>query len=124
MLGIGSLIAGWATYGCYTNFINSAQWRVPLGVQNAPAIILAALIMLFPESPRWLIDHNRGQEGLKNLAKLHANGDVNDSWVRAEFDQIQVRLSPHPSLLSPCGVRRLETNTDVRPTTGSTQLRA
>ena len=93
MLGIGALVAGWATYGCYTNFTNSAQWRVPLGVQNVPAVILASLIMFFPESPRWLIDHNRADEGLHNLAKLHSNGDVNDSWVRAEFAQIQETLS-------------------------------
>ena len=93
MLGIGALVAGWATYGCYTNFTNSAQGRVPLGVQNVPAVILASLIMFFPESPRWLIDHNRADEGLHNLAMLHSNGDVNDSWVRAEFAQIQGTLS-------------------------------
>lgn len=92
MLGIGALLAGWITYGCYTNLTTDAQWRIPLGIQNLPAVILAALILLFPESPRWLIDHNRADEGLVNLAKLHSNGDVNDSWVRAEFAQIQVSL--------------------------------
>ncbi|EMR66309.1 hypothetical protein MGN70_008254 [Eutypa lata] len=93
MLGIGALLAGWITYGCYTNLTTDAQWRIPLGIQNLPAVILAALILLFPESPRWLIDHNRADEGLVNLAKLHSNGDVNDSWVRAEFAQIQETLS-------------------------------
>jgi hypothetical protein len=50
---------------------------------------LAALILLFPESPRWLIDHGKTEEGLKTLARLHAHGDTSDPWVRAEFDQIQ-----------------------------------
>lgn len=42
---------------------------------------------------RWLIDHGRVDQGLQTLAKLHSNGDVNDAWVRAEFDQIQDALT-------------------------------
>ncbi len=68
---------------------NSDQWRVSLGIQLIPAGFLALLILLFPESPRWLIDHGRAEEGLRTLAKLHSNGNENDPWVRAEFDQIQ-----------------------------------
>ncbi|KAI0143079.1 MFS sugar transporter-like protein [Xylariaceae sp. FL1272] len=93
MLGIGALVAGWTTYGCYTNLTDDGQWRIPLGIQIIPAVVLAALILLFPESPRWLIDHNRSDEGLATLAKLHARGDVNDPWVRAEFDQIQESIT-------------------------------
>lgn len=93
MLGIGALVASWVTFGCYTNLTNEGQWRIPLAIQNVPAVVLAALIMLFPESPRWLIDHGRAEDGLRNLAKLHSNGDMNDSWVRAEFDQIQETIS-------------------------------
>ncbi|KAI1121528.1 MFS sugar transporter-like protein [Nemania abortiva] len=93
MLGIGALVAGWTTYGCYTNLKNDAQWRIPLGIQIVPAVILAALILLFPESPRWLIDHNRSDEGLATLARLHARGDIHDPWVRAEFAQIQESIT-------------------------------
>ncbi|KAI1262736.1 MFS sugar transporter-like protein [Xylariaceae sp. FL1019] len=93
MLGIGALVAGWTTYGCYTNLTNDGQWRIPLGIQIIPAVVLAALILLFPESPRWLIDHNKSDEGLATLAKLHAQGDVHDPWVRAEFDQIQENIT-------------------------------
>lgn len=54
MLGIGSLVASWTAFGCYTNFADddSRQWRVPLGIQIVPAVVLAALILFFPESPR------------------------------------------------------------------------
>ncbi|KAI0012286.1 MFS sugar transporter-like protein [Xylariaceae sp. FL0662B] len=93
MLGIGAFIAGWVAWGCFINITNSGQWRIPLGIQNFPAVILAALILLFPESPRWLVDHNKGDEGLRTLAKLHSNGDINDSWVQAEFAQIQESIS-------------------------------
>lgn len=35
------------------------------------------------------MDHGRQEKGLKTLAQLHAHGDENDSWVRAEYNQIQ-----------------------------------
>ncbi|KAF2093152.1 general substrate transporter [Rhizodiscina lignyota] len=95
MLGVGSLIAAWLSYGEVINIANSdqGQWRIGLGIQIIPAGVLALLILLFPESPRWLIDHGRPDEGLKTLAKLHAHGDENDAWVRAEYEQIQEAIT-------------------------------
>jgi MFS family permease len=90
MLGVGALLAGWISYGTFVHLEGSAEWRIPLGLQIAPAVVLAALILLFPESPRWLIDHGREEEGLKTLARLHARGNIDDEWVRAEYAQIQV----------------------------------
>lgn len=93
MLGIGSLIASWVSWATFNDFTSTAQWRIPLGLQLVPAVILASLILLFPESPRWLIDHNRPEEGLATLARLHSNGNIDDPWVRAEFDQIQETIT-------------------------------
>ncbi|KAI5922746.1 MFS transporter [Camillea tinctor] len=93
MLGIGSFLAGWISWGCFVNLTNDGQWRIPLGIQMLPALVLAALILLFPESPRWLIDHDRADDGLATLARLHAAGDVTDPWVRAQFTQIQESIS-------------------------------
>ncbi|KAI1501476.1 MFS transporter [Biscogniauxia marginata] len=93
MLGIGSFLAGWISWGCFVNLTNDGQWRIPLGIQILPAVVLATLILLFPESPRWLIDHDRAEEGLRTLARLHANGDDQDPWVQAEFTQIQETIS-------------------------------
>lgn len=80
-----------AAAGTYIGFDddNPLQWRLSLGIQIIPGGILALLILLFPESPRWLIDHGRVEEGLRTLAKLHAHGNTEDAWVRAEFEQIQ-----------------------------------
>jgi sugar porter (SP) family MFS transporter len=91
MLGIGSLAAAWISYGTDIGFAptNDGQWRTSLGIQIVPAVILAALIMIFPESPRWLIDHGKPDLGLQTLARLHAHGDTSDPWVQAEFQQIQ-----------------------------------
>ncbi len=52
MLGLGSFAAGWISYGTFVGLTNQAQWRLPLAIQLIPAIVLGALIFLFPESPR------------------------------------------------------------------------
>ena len=52
-----------------------------------------ASIFFLPESPRWLIDHGKPEEGLKTLARLHAHGNEDDAWVRAEFETIQESIT-------------------------------
>jgi MFS family permease len=51
MLGVGALCAAWISYGTYIGFAptDHTQWRLPLGLQIAPAVCLGLLIMLFPE---------------------------------------------------------------------------
>jgi hypothetical protein len=55
MLGIGALVASWTTFGTNQNFADndSMQWRLSLGIQIIPAVVLGLLIMFFPESPRY-----------------------------------------------------------------------
>jgi len=89
MLGIGALVASWVGWGTYNIYSDNRQWRIPLGIQMIPAVILAALIFLFPESPRWLCDNGKPELALHTLARLHSNGNQDDPWVKAEFEQIQ-----------------------------------
>ncbi|KAF5013377.1 hypothetical protein FDECE_624 [Fusarium decemcellulare] len=95
MLGVGALAAAWISYGVDIGIDDDQerQWRISLGIQNIPAGILALLILFFPESPRWLIDHGKTDKGLQTLAKLHAHGNVDDPWVQAEFAQIQESIT-------------------------------
>lgn len=53
----------------------------------------ACFISNWYQSPRWLIDHGRGEDGLRTLAKLHAHGDERDPWVQAEYAQIQESIT-------------------------------
>ncbi|KAG9683097.1 sugar transporter STL1, partial [Aureobasidium melanogenum] len=91
MLGIGAFVASWAAYGCYTSYgdHDSRQWRIPLGIQMVPALLLGTLILFFPESPRWLMSNGQTEKGLQTLARLHSNGNAQDPWVIAEFESIQ-----------------------------------
>ena len=93
---LGQIFATWIGYGCYVTWTgtgDSREWRIPLGCQMVPAIFLGSLIYLFPESPRWLCDHDMADQGLKNLAQLHAHGNVNDPYVVAEYQLIQAQIA-------------------------------
>ncbi|KAF4547862.1 Sugar (and other) transporter-like protein 59 [Elsinoe fawcettii] len=93
MLGIGATLSVWLCFG--TNHLpdtDSNQWRIPLGLQAVPAGILALLILLFPESPRWLIARGKEDLGLVTLARLHAHGHENDPFVQTEFAQIKAAI--------------------------------
>jgi MFS family permease len=92
---IGQVAATWASFGAYTawNSVDSRSWRVPLAIQIVPALFLAGFIFVLPESPRWLCDHDRYEEGLATLARLHAHGDENDDYVQEEFLLIKAQIA-------------------------------
>lgn len=92
MLGIGGVCGSWISYGTFIGFSDDRQWRIPFGIQIVPAALLSLLIFLFPESPRWLIQKGKREQGLSTLARLHSNGDENDAWVLAEYQQIQEQV--------------------------------
>ena len=54
----GIFLQYFVEFGC--SYINGdASFRIPWGLQMIPAVILSLGMMLFPESPRWLVDHER-----------------------------------------------------------------
>ncbi|KAF7197266.1 Quinate permease [Pseudocercospora fuligena] len=69
-IGLGATTAAYCAYGTTSHFASTdnKQWQVPLGIQTIPAGILAAMILLFPESPRWLEDYGRSELALRTLA--------------------------------------------------------
>lgn len=93
MLGVGGVCGSWISYGTFVGYTDTRQWRIPFGIQMVPAALLSLLIFLFPESPRWLIQKGRLDEGLTTLARLHSDGDETDSWVQAEYLQIQEQIA-------------------------------
>lgn len=92
---LGSIIAGWATYGANKNLTSSWAWRIPTLVQaGIPAIVLV-IILFLPESPRWLILHDRQDEGLAIFAKYHGDGDVQSPIVQLEYREVIEDMALH-----------------------------
>jgi len=82
------VIAAWATFGT-RNYAGSWAWRVPSLLQVLlPLVGIPGLIMI-PESPRWLVSVDRIDEARKNLADLHAGGDIRSPLIEFEMAEIQ-----------------------------------
>ncbi|KEP54954.1 putative MFS sugar transporter [Rhizoctonia solani 123E] len=86
MIGMGFLVANWVGYGCqYLD--NNAQWRVPLAIQVAPAVLLLLGMFFLPFSPRWLVEKGRNEEALKVIQLLHGN-EQNAEFIKLEFAEM------------------------------------
>ncbi|KAJ3476770.1 hypothetical protein NLI96_g10930 [Meripilus lineatus] len=84
----GILLQYFVEFGC--SYIDGvASFRIPWGLQMIPAIVLSLGMLVFPESPRWLIDHDREEEALEILADLHGNGDPDNELVQLEYAEIK-----------------------------------
>ncbi|KAF5336225.1 hypothetical protein D9758_014341 [Tetrapyrgos nigripes] len=86
----GYAFSVWTDYFC--SFIDSdLAWRIPLFIQCVIGAFLAAGTLIMPESPRWLIDTDKDDEGLRILADLHG-GDLDDPIAKAEYREIKDKV--------------------------------
>ncbi|KAJ9616676.1 hypothetical protein H2200_000395 [Cladophialophora chaetospira] len=86
---LGTIISTWLEYGLY--FINTQSsfiWRLPLAVQGLPSIIILACVWFIPETPRWLLAHDRLEEAKAILVKYHGDGNPNSIVVRVELEEM------------------------------------
>ncbi|UNI19490.1 high affinity glucose transporter [Purpureocillium takamizusanense] len=91
----GILIMYYISYG--TSYIGdqtatgwkAAAWRIPWALQMIPAIFLFFMMMLLPESPRWLARKDRWEDCREVLALVHAKGDRDHPFVAFEMQDIK-----------------------------------
>ncbi|GAA5828919.1 hypothetical protein JCM11251_005918 [Rhodosporidiobolus azoricus] len=87
----GIMIQYFVQYGC-SYIEGDASFRLPWALQLIPGLVLGTLMFIFPESPRWLMDHDRYDEGLQVLADIHAEGDTDDAFVQSEYTEIRRQI--------------------------------
>lgn len=81
----GILIAFLSNY--MLSNIGEHSWRWMLGVQMAPALIYTLLVLLVPESPRWLIvKKNDIASAIKTLRIINPTGNAEDDIKRIQDD--------------------------------------
>lgn len=74
------------------NFTESSlEWRLPLGFQAVFAICPVLQIVGLPETPRWLVQHDRHEEAREVIAVLN-DKPTNDEDVMRTILDIQVGL--------------------------------
>lgn len=93
----GILIMYYISYGC--SFIggnpssptgwSATAWRVPWALQMIPAIFLFFMMMLLPESPRWLARKDRWEDCRAVLTLVHGGGDPDHPFIAMEMQDIK-----------------------------------
>ncbi|KAJ9602163.1 high affinity glucose transporter [Cladophialophora chaetospira] len=105
-IALGILVAYWVQYG-FLSIPGNAAWRSCFALQLIPGVIVAIVIWFRPESPRWLVQHDKQEMALKVLADLHADGDTTSNLVRAELEEIRVVVSLEQSPDAPSYINLL-----------------
>lgn len=67
----------------------AAQWRAPLGIALVFPLLMIIVIIVAPESPRYLLMKGRVDEAREIVFKLHAMpNDPEQEFARGEFYQM------------------------------------
>lgn len=67
----------------------SQVWRGMLGLETVPALLFFMVIFMIPESPRWLIVHQKLQSGTMVIARVFNNPEAVEAEVKAVEDSIK-----------------------------------
>lgn len=82
---LGFVLASFITLAC-SPLMSEAQWRFPLGIQLLFVVVIISLVLILPESPRWLLARKRDAEAKHVMALL------NDHDVDEEFEEIRASV--------------------------------
>jgi sugar porter (SP) family MFS transporter len=114
MLGLGFVVAQWVGYGG-SKATGPFSWRFPLSLQVLPALILGAGILFLPESPRWLLEHEKLSTAQSTLERLHLNRDrSNVDFVAREFQEIRDAIVAEKAATASVPWRMMFTNPPYR----------
>lgn len=88
-----SILGFWINYGTNENIsaTDDAQWRIPVGFQLVPGVLLAVLMIFQPEAPRWSLAKGRREQGIRDLCYLR-NLPEEHEYIRFEVGQIDEQL--------------------------------
>jgi hypothetical protein len=110
---IGQILASAIAIGT-ENIKTNWAWRLPSLLQICPSLLQIFTVFFLPESPRYLISHDRDDDARKILVQYHAEGDASSLLVQAEMTQIretirtemEVSKQSWSELLTSAGMRR------------------
>ncbi|KAI9764617.1 MAG: hypothetical protein M1839_005803 [Geoglossum umbratile] len=86
----GYVTASYMGLAFYYTKSPAAQWRAPLGLALLFPVAILLVLLMVPESPRWLLMVGRVEEAREIVMKLHyVKGDVNQEYAHGEFYQMQ-----------------------------------
>lgn len=90
------MVSYWVDYG-FTGVTGSKAWRIPVALQAVFIIPILVLYFFVPESPRWLASHDRADQALSTISRLHGRPET-DEYVMAEHREIMAALAYEHSI--------------------------
>ncbi len=96
---VGAFLAAFFVWAGFVTDLkyNGWSWRMPSILQAAFPLIQLVLVFFCPESPRWLIAHNKEDEAFEILTQYHAGGDRNSELVKFEMAEIKAAIAHEQS---------------------------
>lgn len=78
---------------------SSFSWRWPIAFQGVFLVLILLVLPFLPESPRWLIQHDRIEEATETFARLEgATTTTNDPKVIKERDMVMASVQQEREL--------------------------
>jgi sugar porter (SP) family MFS transporter len=71
---------------------NDWQWKTPILCQIPLGVILGAGILMMPESPRWLMVHDREEEARNSFGVLYGQSPFSPE-ITAQIDEVKANLA-------------------------------
>ncbi|KAJ5140039.1 hypothetical protein N7448_003447 [Penicillium atrosanguineum] len=84
----GASISYWMSYALSFSSNQPFEWRFAVAAQCVFGVLLLVIVPWMPESPRWLFIHNRADEALAIIMKMHGTSNVDDEEVQTEIKVI------------------------------------
>lgn len=97
-LNFGIFLVYWIDYA-FSSITSSYAWRIPVILQCFCIIPMLFIITIVPETPRWLASHDRPDESLQILARIHGTS-TDDVEVRRMHSVIMQTVAIESSVSS------------------------
>ncbi|KAI1140085.1 general substrate transporter [Hypoxylon sp. FL0543] len=93
VLQFSQIVGFWVNYGVNQNVSGAldAQWRIPFGLQLIPGTFLTVLMLLQPESPRWLIKNGNTVKATSSLSRIRCLSH-DDEYISWEVNSVKEQL--------------------------------
>ncbi|KAI0882058.1 general substrate transporter [Annulohypoxylon maeteangense] len=86
IIAFGTVIAYWIDYGCSYGS-EDLSWRFPIAFQTIFGFVVCICMIFLPESPRWLLTHERYEDAERVIAALRGY-ELGSEETAAERDII------------------------------------
>ena len=88
--GLGAVIVSLVCLGS-SKLTNNWAWKTPIVCQIPIAVLFGCVLMIFPESPRWLMSKGKVDSATKSFAKFY-HKDPNSPEIIAQVDEVRLAI--------------------------------